>query len=82
MNVRISRYTEQKSSFDNILPINIYNYVIWRNGQDGAIIDINNDLIYRFVEAKRYDDGELKDYNYDINDIKIEFISKYINLTF
>ena len=71
MNVRISRYTEQKSSFDNILPINIYNYVIWRNGQDGAIIDINNDLIYRFVEAKRYDDGELKDYNYDINDIPI-----------
>ena len=58
-----------KSYIDDIPPVNIYNYVLWRNGQDGAIVDNNNDGVYRFVESKRNGVGEPIYYDFDINEI-------------
>lgn len=55
------------SYFDMIPSNNIHNYTIWHNGQDGAILDLNNDGIYRFVETKRNENGDIEDYDYDIN---------------
>ena len=69
MNVHLRMYAEKESFFDNIPPVNIYNYAIWRNGQDGAIVDNNNDGVYRFVESKRNDAGEPIHYDFDINEI-------------
>lgn len=60
-----------KSYFDSIPSYKIHNYIIWRNNKDGAIIDDNNDGIYRFLEAKRSDTGDIKHYDYDINKIPI-----------
>ena len=69
MNVHLRMYAEKESYFDNIPPVNIYNYAIWRNGQDGAIVDNNNDGVYRFVESRRNGVGEPIHYDFDINEI-------------
>lgn len=67
--MHLRMYAEKESFFDNIPPVNIYNYAIWRNGQDGAIVDNNNDGVYRFVESKRNGVGEPIHYDFDINKI-------------